>query len=1028
MTKKLDLTTSRDWEEHRNNILKDDPTLMQFCSFLNKKADWLESVESNIYSSQTNTTVALNNSHTYKHSNSKVTQVNKKSHNNFNKINKCPLCSQAHTLYKCESFRNLTIEDRIKKANDYNVCLNCLRVGHSAKQCKLTHCKYCKTKHNTLLHLEFSEPKPFSNPLPLALASALPSASNIALSANSLQLATPAHVLLSTAMVNVISGTGKKYTARLLLDNGSTANFVTQRLSEKLGLSHRDTSTKVTGINNHISTSTQSCHLTIESLCCVFTVDIECHILPEITKVLPSSFVHINHVPIPSGLTLADPNFNVPSVVDILVGAEVFWNVLGSKTIDLGKHLPKLCETKFGWLVSGSISHQSSFVSSHLCQHSNVTPDLTQFWELDNVSSKHSLSVEERVCEQLFAQTTVHKNDGRFFVTMSLKEDSRTLGHSYENAKNRFLSLERRFKRDPSFKTKYCEFMREYEHLGHMTLDSDCTSTPKNSVITYFIPHHGVIRSSSTTTQLRVVFDASASTSSGVSLNDIQMVGPVVQDDLFSILIRFRQHRYVVSGDVEKMYRAIELNPVQRPLQKIIFRFDPSEPLRTYTLNTVTYGTASAPYLATKYLVSLADNIEDSQVQRAIRRDFYVDDYLSGGNTIAETVTIANRVQSVLSSAKFNLRKWRSNHPQILNQITNSNESYDTHTLHFYKQGLNSHQSKTLGRNWACDSDSLTYTINIKSTTKVTKRHILSVISQIFDPLGLVGPCVVEAKIVMQRLWLHNYDWDDEVSLEVRNLWTTFENTITSLNNLKIPRWVLRENSSTHEVHVFTDASEKAYGACVYIRSCSNSNTIGVQLLVSKNRVAPIKPTTIPRLELCGALLGARLCTKVQEALSLPIHRCRFWCDSTIVLGWLSTPANQLKSFVRKRVNEIQESTYGHTWSYVPSRDNPADLVSRGLKANVIKDTPLWWSGPSFLLRNENEWPKIQRLWAALHWCKENNQLYRHFSIADICQIAPDIIFHQNERSHIGALTTNRGSCFVDNGIVDIGWIGMDKF
>ncbi|CAK1597329.1 unnamed protein product [Parnassius mnemosyne] len=240
MTKKLDLTTSRDWEEHRNNILKDDPTLTQFCSFLNRKADWLESVESNINSSQTNTTVALNNSHTYKHSNYKVTQVNKKSHNNFNKINKCPLCSQAHTLYKCESFRNLTIEDRIKKANDYNVCLNCLRVGHSAKQCKLTHCKYCKTKHNTLLHLEFSEPKPFSNPLP----SALPSASNIALSANSLQLATPAHVLLSTAMVNVISGTRKKYTARLLLDNGSTANFVTQRLSEKLGLSHRDTSTK----------------------------------------------------------------------------------------------------------------------------------------------------------------------------------------------------------------------------------------------------------------------------------------------------------------------------------------------------------------------------------------------------------------------------------------------------------------------------------------------------------------------------------------------------------------------------------------------------------------------------------------------------------------------------------------------------------------------------------------------------------------------------------------------------------------
>ncbi|XP_050360138.1 uncharacterized protein LOC126779964 isoform X1 [Nymphalis io] len=205
---------------------------------------------------------------------------------------------------------------------------------------------------------------------------------------------------------------------------------------------------------------------------------------------------------------------------------------------------------------------------------------------------------------------------------MPLKGDPSNLSQSYFHAKNRFLSLERRFRRDPIFKRHYIEFMREYENLGHMTLDSHSTSVPEISKLQYFIPHHGVVRDSSTTTKLRVVFDASASTSSGVSLNDIQMVGPVVQDDLFSILTRFRQHRYVVSGDVEKMYRAIELNPVQRPLQKIIFRFNSSEPLKTYTLNTVTYGTASAPYLATKCLTSLADNLDDYRVQSAIRRDF----------------------------------------------------------------------------------------------------------------------------------------------------------------------------------------------------------------------------------------------------------------------------------------------------------------------------------------------------------------------------------------------------------------------
>ncbi|XP_028161950.1 uncharacterized protein LOC114353953 isoform X1 [Ostrinia furnacalis] len=541
---------------------------------------------------------------------------------------------------------------------------------------------------------------------------------------------------------------------------------------------------------------------------------------------------------------------------------------------------------------------------------------------------------------------------------MPLKQDPSLLGLSYENAKCRFLSLERRFHRDPIFKDRYFDFMHEYESLGHMTLDNDCASMPNSSKGNYFIPHHGVIRESSSTTKLRVVFDASAPTSSGVSLNDLQMVGPVVQDDLFSILIRFRQHKYVISGDVEKMYRAIELNPIQRPLQKILFRFDTKEPLKTYTLNTVTYGTASAPYLATKCLVSLADNLEDSHVKSAIQRDFYVDDFLHSASSISETIDVAKQVASVLSSAQLHLRKWKSNSPEILSQISGAHSGEPNNSIDFSEQGQGNCQSKTLGLHWICNTDNLTFSIHIEHSKIITKRHILSVISQIFDPLGLVGPCVVEAKIIMQRLWLEKYDWDDTVSLEIRDLWFLFESTLSFLNKLNIPRWISCEESSIYEVHVFTDASEKAYGACLYIRSYNpGSNSVHVQLVASRNRIAPIKPTTIPRLELCGALLGARLCTKVVNSLTLHIDKCRFWCDSTIVLGWLSTPSTQLKPFVRNRVNEIQESTCGHTWSYVPSKDNPADLVSRGLRADVIGDTRLWWSGPSFLTQSENEWP-----------------------------------------------------------------------
>ncbi|XP_028168577.1 uncharacterized protein LOC114358739 isoform X3 [Ostrinia furnacalis] len=622
--------------------------------------------------------------------------------------------------------------------------------------------------------------------------------------------------------------------------------------------------------------------------------------------------------------------------------------------------MPKLCETKFGWIVSGPVFRGPSFHTtrhSHFCNFANPsdTPNLSKFWELDSVPPKHSLSPEERACELSFTQNTCRNKDGKFTVTMPLKDDPTVLGESYTMAKHRFLSLERRFQRDPDYKATYVEFMNEYERLGHMTENVNIT-TPHSGHVEYFIPHHGVIRESSTTTKLRSVFDASAPSSSGLSLNDLQMVGPKVQEDLLSILLRFRQHKYVVSGDVEKMYRCIEIATSQRPLLQIIFRNDPKKPLKTYSLNTVTYGTASAPYLATKCLVSLADAASTEDVRSAIARDFYVDDYLGGGASIPETIALVKEVTNILSSAHFYLRKWQSNSPDILKAILgDSNQESPT----FLNLSDHNTPSKTLGLNWLCNSDDLSFSINIDHVEKVTKRHILSVISQIFDPLGLVGPCIVEAKTIMQRLWIDKCEWDSKVSLEIDNMWRMFVSTLPYLNNLKIHRWVSFESAVNHEIHVFSDASERAYGACVYIRSISQTGSITVRLLLSRNRVAPIKSVTIPRLELCAALLGSRLCTTVLESLTMPIQQCFFWCDSMIVLGWLNTPSNQLKPFVRNRVNEIVESSAGHMWRYVPSKDNPADLLSRGAKADTIGDNTLWWSSPSYLQNDEQDWPTM---------------------------------------------------------------------
>ncbi|XP_073949686.1 uncharacterized protein [Choristoneura fumiferana] len=767
---------------------------------------------------------------------------------------------------------------------------------------------------------------------------------------------------LVAAMVQVSDAKGTKHIARILLDNGSTTNFVTEKLRSKLQLPLSSTSSTVTGINNSCSKSTQSCKLTIHSMTGGYKTELRCLVLPEITKLLPSSYINKRELQIPSHIQLGDPSFNIPSVIDILAGAEIFWDVIGSSRISLGKRQPILYDSKLGWIISGSvISNQNHHTVCHVSElhDTDIDRQLTRFWELDGVSPVHNFTPEERICEQHFVDNTTRSEDGRFVVSMPLKESTKVLGDSYEMAKCRFLSLEKRLKREPEFRKNYNAFMTEYLKLGHMSR-SDCKLNDDD--VDCFLPHHGVIRESSTTTKLRVVFDASAVTKSGVSLNAIQMVGPTVQDDLISILLRFRQHKYVISGDIEKMYRQILISPEQRRLQQILWRFNPTDRLQCYNLNTVTYGTASAPYLATRCLKQLGLESSDPVIQHSITHDFYVDDYLSGSSSISEAIQLGKGVIDSLSSAQLNLRKLRSNSTEILDALqgyTNSTDlRQDNVQGNLNVQNLStSAAAKTLGLYWQCDTDTLIFDINLASVSKVTKRHVLSSIAQVFDPVGLVGPCIVEAKVIMQKLWQHKYSWDEEIPTNLNLLWTRFEETLPFINRIKIPRWILFNSVHDIELHIFTDASEVAYGTCAYVRSKDTAGAITVRLLASKNKIAPIKPTTIPRLELCGVLLGSRLFTKLLSSLTLKFSNVFFWCDSMIVLAWLESSPTNLKPFVRNRVSEVQDVTAGHTWNYVPTKENPADLVSRGMNAKLLASSALWWTGPEFLKQDSTSWP-----------------------------------------------------------------------
>ncbi|XP_028164080.1 uncharacterized protein LOC114355439 [Ostrinia furnacalis] len=440
------------------------------------------------------------------------------------------------------------------------------------------------------------------------------------------------------------------------------------------------------------------------------------------------------------------------------------------------------------------------------------------------------------------------------FLSFLSRNSSDCLGESYHIAEKRLFHLERKLKNSPSLKTKYQEFIHEYENMGHMT------EIPRPAFGCY-LPHHGVVREASETTKLRVVFDASSKTASGVSFNDIQHVGPVVQDDLFSILLRYRQHRFVVSADVEKMYRQILVDPEQRHLQLILWRDDPSSTIKIFQLNTVTYGTASAPFLSTRCLLQLSEECQDLGVAQLIREDFYVDDFLSGTDSEDELLKIVHSVTSILDSACLPLRKWRTNAPSIFRTESNTSQpkTFD----------MSSSQASVLGLKWNPSDDILQFSVDMELNQPVTKRTILSKSAKLFDPLGLLSPCTIIPKIILQKLWQSKLDWDDPVDNSLLKEWNTFAENLKSLTELAIPRCTIICNPIKIELHAFSDASQLAYASSIYLRSIDASGHVLVRLLCAKTKVAPLKAATIPRLELCGALLSARLSAKVLKALRL---------------------------------------------------------------------------------------------------------------------------------------------------------------
>ncbi|XP_018312919.1 uncharacterized protein [Mycetomoellerius zeteki] len=289
-----------------------------------------------------------------------------------------------------------------------------------------------------------------------------------------------------------------------------------------------------------------------------------------------------------------------------------------------------------------------------------------------------------------------------------------------------------------------------------MQLADDSNSS--NERMRFYLLHHCIVKQTSITTKLRVVFDGSCKSSTGTSLNDILMVGPIVQSDLFSLLVRFRIYKYVFTANVVKMYRQI-VNQSQTSLQSILWRDHVTQSVRTYELKTVTYGTACAPYLATRCLKYLAEIYHsDFPVGAgAIINDMYVDNLLTGAQSLSEAKIKRDQIITIMSKGGFALDKWFSNDKALLEGLRSTSGQENV----LLTEGAVTH---ILGLQWDPHEDSFRYTFDGEGKhSNVTKKNMLAEISCLLDPLGLIDPVILIAKLMIQELWRLELDWDASV-------------------------------------------------------------------------------------------------------------------------------------------------------------------------------------------------------------------------------------------------------------------------
>ena len=708
---------------------------------------------------------------------------------------RCDFCEGNHGIWTCPRFREESVEERWRVAKDKKLCFRCLSGNHQGKHCfRSRDCGVdgCNRSHHKLLHLSEdvtnrvasvgdANISNISSPSQRVIACENTAGNTEQGPEERSQITT----LTSAQYKEVVSlrtvpvwlkSKGKKIKVNAVLDDASTISYVNEEVAGALGLSATYEKVSVNVLNENVETfDSMPVSLTLES--CDGNVKIPFQALTCPRRVTgtykivdwqkyQSRWPHLSVCKFPD--PAADP------MVDLLIGQD---------QIDL--HFSK-CDVKgdpgepvarlgpLGWSCIGHPDRrtiakeiQTNLAYTLFCRprvFDEINDSLKRFWEIETLGTQKSkpciMTVEEKIAFEKVNQSLVHDGE-RYQVAVPWKSDCPTLPNNFEMACSRLKNTEKRLLRQPIVGQEYNQIIASYLDKGYI---HKIKETDKEPPIVWYLPHFPVCRPERMTTKTRIVFDASAKFQ-GTSLNEELYAGPKLQNSLFDVLLRFRRFPVAVACDVSEMYLQIRIPIEDRSKFRFLWRnLEVDRKPDIYEFERVVFGDASAPFRA-QFVSQENARIYQKEFPHAsttVCKSTYMDDSLDSVRDNQTAIQLFEELQGLWAKAGMKARKWLSNSPEVLTKIPQELRAYEINL----KDSLPT--AKTLGILWRAQQDVLTFQAKkLPEEDKLTKRIILSKVAGVFDPLGLAGPFVVCAKILLQEMWTKGLDWDEPIDHEL---------------------------------------------------------------------------------------------------------------------------------------------------------------------------------------------------------------------------------------------------------------------